>query len=141
MSWLRSWPSTNRFIPVPPNPRVEYQITRFHTTSTHNGHSAFAPGMALHARGRVKSPYSPISGSFSVIPAKVGIQDFQTLMLGPRFRGDDVFWMNSGVFAQPGPLSDLGGRVDGRLSWVMGLPTIVASKQSSGRLTPQAAGR
>src|SRR5215813_12070338 len=33
MSWLRSWPSTNRFILVPPNPREEYQITRFHTTS------------------------------------------------------------------------------------------------------------
>src|SRR5215469_16795055 len=31
MSWLRSRPSTKRFIPVPPNPEREYQIRRFHT--------------------------------------------------------------------------------------------------------------
>src|SRR6516162_2811179 len=31
MSWLRSCPSTKRFIPVPPNPEREYQIRRFHT--------------------------------------------------------------------------------------------------------------
>ena len=37
ISWLRSWPSTKRFIPVPPNPREEYQIRRFHTASTIEG--------------------------------------------------------------------------------------------------------
>jgi hypothetical protein len=30
-------------------------------------------------------------GSFPVIPAQAGIQGFQTLVLGPRFRGDDDF--------------------------------------------------
>src|SRR6516162_5207951 len=38
MSWLRSCPSTKRFIPVPPNPEREYQIRRFHTGWPPSGH-------------------------------------------------------------------------------------------------------
>src|SRR5215469_15013231 len=42
MSWLRSRPSTKRFIPVPPNPEREYQIRRFHTVWPISWHSLFA---------------------------------------------------------------------------------------------------
>src|SRR5215472_754231 len=47
--------------------------------------------LPVSRRTRVKSPCTPISDLFPVIPAQAGIQIFQALALGPRFRGDDDF--------------------------------------------------
>ena len=37
----------------------------------------------------MKSPCPRFSDAFSVIPAQAGIQRFQSLAVGPRFRGGD----------------------------------------------------
>jgi hypothetical protein len=56
----------------------------------------------------VKSPRLPLLRPFSVIPAQAGIQGFQSLALGPRFRGDDDFGWTAGF------LHSLAGRDPGR---------------------------
>ncbi len=54
MSWHRSWPSTKRFIPVPPNPQREYQIRRFHTASTEFG--GYQPEDGVEPTGFTDTP-------------------------------------------------------------------------------------
>src|SRR5215467_7735073 len=73
MSWLRSWPSTNRFILVPPNPREEYQITRFHTTSGDTVEEVWFDVIAAARIGVTASPMSAAAPQVAAIGGGTGI--------------------------------------------------------------------